>query len=241
MVEPIEHYTLRSRVVQRLFHAILSGEFFPGEKLVEWKLAKDLNVAQSTVREALLYLECQRLVTRKGKSGTFVTKLTYSDLREIYDVRIQLEPFAASLASQRIKPGDFVQLNRFLEEMRAAGDQRDFVKISQFDALFHKLIWKLSGNQLLERLLELVFQPLWAFELIRLYSAPTYDFAKALQEHKELVEVLKKGSPKEVKAAFREMLEVFCAQDVENLRALDALKRGSSADEDSMNRARAAR
>jgi DNA-binding GntR family transcriptional regulator len=220
-MKPLRKSNLCRQVADHLFDAIVRGEFRPGERLVEWRLARELGVAQSTLREALMELEHKGLVVRKARQGTFVTELSLQEIEQIYAVRIQLEPYAAALACQRMSEQDHARLRSLVEEIAAAGQLGDPAGISHADARFHDLIWELSGNDLLNRLLALVYRPLWAFELIRLYSAPTYDFRRTVKEHEELLEVLKTGNPEEVGGAFRAMLQLFCSQDIENLRALE--------------------
>jgi len=230
MVKPVKKSNLRRQVADQLFDAIVRGEFRPGERLVEWRLARAFGVAQSTLRESLMELEHKGLVVRKPGHGTFVTKLTIREIEDIYAVRIQLEPYAASLACQRMTEQDHARLRSLVDEITAAGQRGDAPGVSNADARFHRMIWELSGNDFLNRLLLLAYQPLWAFELIRLYSAPTYEFSRTVREHEELLSVLGRGDGEEVRRAFQDMLQLFCIQDLENLRAVEALDRIPSGD-----------
>ena len=222
MIKPVQHGSLKKRVTSHLFDAIVTGELAPGERILEGKVAKQLHVSHGTLREALQELEHQGLVTKYEKRGTFVTNLTFQDLEDIHVVRLQLEPLAGMLAYQRMKPDDFSQLEKLVETMRVTGERGEFVELCKADLSFHRLIWNRSGNRSLDKALNLVCIQTFAFDLIRLYSAETYDFAKAYEEHCELLDVLKKGGPEEVKKTFQEMLKVFRAQDIRNIRALEA-------------------
>ena len=222
MIKPIQHGSLRKRITSHLFDAIVSGELAPGERIVEGRLAKQLRVAHSTLREALQELEHKGLVTKYDKRGTFVTNLTWQDFDDIHGVRLQLEPLAAMLAHQQMKPEDFSQLEELVENMRVMGERRDFVELCKADLSFHQIVWNRSGNRSLDMALNLVCIRPFAFDLIRLYSAESYDFAKAHEEHCALLDALKKGGPEEVKRIFQEMLEVFRAQDIRNIQVLDA-------------------
>jgi DNA-binding GntR family transcriptional regulator len=230
MVKPVRKSNLRRQVADQLFDAIVGGELRPGERLIESRLARALGVAQSTLRESLMELEHKGLVVRKPGRGTFVTKLTLREIEDIYAVRIQLEPYAASLACQRMAEQDHARLRSLVDEITVASQRGDATGVSNADARFHHLIWELSGNDFLNRVLMLAYQPLWAFELIRLYSAPTYEFSRTVREHEELLSVLSRGDPEEVRRAFQAMLQLFCAQDLENLRAVEALERAPCGD-----------
>jgi DNA-binding GntR family transcriptional regulator len=221
MLVPVKRSSLRTHLTSQLFDAILRGELRPGERIVEGKLARELGVAQSTLREALQQLEYQGLVTKSDRRGTFVTNLTVKEMEGLYVVRLELEPLAAALACERMIPEHFGQLEHTLEEMREAGGEQAFVRLLKADLSFHQLIWKFSGNPYLEKALNVVCPPLFASYMMRVVSGDFYDFAKDDEEHAALLATLRKGGPQTVRNAFRAMTEVFRLQDVENLRAFE--------------------
>jgi GntR family transcriptional regulator of gluconate operon len=220
MVLPLKRDNLRKRLARTLFGSIVKGEFKPGDRIVEGSLAAQLGVAQSSLREALQELEHQGLVTKYDNRGTFVTVIAEEEIDQLYAVRKQLEPFAASLVRERITPEDSEKLSELLEKMRQANDRRDLVELAHADLEFHEMIWHLSGNRWLERALRLVGPPLLALDYVGLYGAPTYDFERAYRQHESLLATLNSGSGERAKKIFEETLEVFRLQDIENLSAL---------------------
>src|SRR3989454_5771655 len=228
MLAPVKRSSLRTHLTSQLFDAILRGELRPGERIVEGKLARELGVAQSTLREALQQLEYQGLVTKSDRRGTFVTNLTVKEMEGLYVVRLELEPLAAALACERMIPEHFGQLEHTLEEMREAGGEQAFVRLLKADLSFHQLIWKFSGNPYLEKALNVVCPPLFASYMMRVVSGDLYDFAKDHEEHAALLAKLRKGGPQAVRNAFRAITEVFRLQDVENLRAFEERQQAES-------------
>src|SRR5215472_10452202 len=156
MMLQIAKKNLRRQLADRLFEAILEGELHPGERLAEVRLAKQLGVGQSTLREALQELEYRGLLRKNENRGTFVTKLTTQKVNEIYAVRLELEPLAASLAALHITAECLGELSRFVEKMRSALAGSDLTGMLRNDLVFHQTIWKLSGNESLERTLDLI-------------------------------------------------------------------------------------
>src|SRR5438876_3562687 len=229
MVSPLKRGTLRTHLTSQLFDAILHGELRPGDRIVEGKLARELGVAQTTLREALQQLEHEGLVTKSDRRGSFVTKLTVKEMEGLYVVRLELEPLAAALACERMIPEHFGQLEHTLEEMREAGSEQAFVRLLKADLSFHQLIWKFCGNPYLEKALNVVCPPLFASYMIRVVSGEFYDAAKGHEEHAALLAALKGKKPSEVRNSFRAMTEVFRLQDVENLRASEARQAKASA------------
>ena len=87
-LEPVRSATLKSRVVSAIRGAIFAGQFAPGDPLRELHLARDLNVSQPTVREALFELEKYGLVVRTPNIGTVVTNLSSDEIREQLELRL---------------------------------------------------------------------------------------------------------------------------------------------------------
>jgi DNA-binding GntR family transcriptional regulator len=229
MIKAMKRGTMRSQLTDHLFDAILHGELRPGDRIVEGKLARHLEVGQSTLREALQELEYRGLLTKNDNRGTFVTKLTTKDVEGIYVVRLELEPLAASLAHSSLTPEHVSRLTGFLDRMEGARRQHDIIDLLKNDLVFHQYIWKLSDNTSLERALNLVCAPLFAFYLLRLSSRGTtydfgrdaYDFTKDNQEHYALLEALKKGGPEDVRKYFKEMIELFRVRHLQHVQAVE--------------------
>src|SRR5213075_637504 len=99
--------------------AILSGAVKGGEQIVEAKLAHELGVGQGLVREALIELEHHGFVQRTPFTGTTVTTLTLDDAQQIFEVRIELEPLAFSLAAKRATAADIETLGDLVAKTKA--------------------------------------------------------------------------------------------------------------------------
>ena len=116
VVELRERKTVRGQVTARLFQAIVAGELRPGDRIIETKLASQLGVGQSTLREALQDLEYRELVKKEANRGTYVTVLTSKAVKDMYAVRLELEPMAAELAKKNITNKHLAQLREMVTE-----------------------------------------------------------------------------------------------------------------------------
>lgn len=119
---------------------ILEGALRPGEQLVETQLADALGMSRTPVRNALLRLEHERLVTSTAGSGTFVSPISAVDVAEIYDLREVIEGLAARLLARRITKGEASYLMELAEKADA-----ETATLSD-DAEFHSAIVRLCGN-----------------------------------------------------------------------------------------------
>ena len=97
---------LREDVKSIISSAIMKGEYKPGDRIVETQIAKDLNVSQAPVREALRDLEQMGIVVTEPYKGTYVRDISRKDLISYYDVRAELEGLAMRLAMPNLKEKD---------------------------------------------------------------------------------------------------------------------------------------
>jgi DNA-binding GntR family transcriptional regulator len=165
--ERIEPVSKKTRVVALLREAILSGAIKGGEQIVEAKLAQQFGVGQGLIREALIELEHRGFVQRTPFSGTTVLTLTLEDAQQIFEVRIELEPLAFSLAATRAGERDIASLNGLIEKTKSEAKDEDLEGFFESHLNFRKKVWELSGNRFVQQALERVVIPLYALYLIR--------------------------------------------------------------------------
>jgi DNA-binding GntR family transcriptional regulator len=165
--ERIEQISKKSRVVSLVREAILSGRIKGGEQIVEAKLAQEFGVGQGLVREALIELEHRGFVERTPFTGTTVPRLTLEDAEQIFEVRIELEPLAFSLAAKNANKQDIAILNELNEKTKVDAKAEDLDGFFESHLSFRKKIWDLSGNRYVQQALERVVIPLYALYLIR--------------------------------------------------------------------------
>jgi DNA-binding GntR family transcriptional regulator len=146
----------RDRVADLLREAILAGEFTPGERLVESRLARQLGISQAPIREALALLERQGLVVKVHNRGTFVSRLHARELRELFTLRAVVDALAARLAAERSTPADVDRLRALLRRMRTAEKAGDLSALTEAHLQLHQAIYGLSGHGLLAEIFELI-------------------------------------------------------------------------------------
>lgn len=183
----------RAEVARMLESAILSGLLTPGVRLPEMRLGRELGVSQAIVREALQDLESLGLVVKQPNRGSFVVELTPDDLVHIYQVRRELEPLACGLAAAHRTQQDIAALQTCLTEMRAAAEHRDFSAYSGADVRFHRLIWAAQPNRFLQKSLETVCLPLFAYDQIARSATAAIDYARVTRQHEMVLIALQTG------------------------------------------------
>ena len=82
--------------------AIVENRYAPGQRLIEQRLAAELGLSRTPVREALRILEAEGLVVSERNRGATVRPLSPTEVVDLYGLRIRLESYAAELAAERI-------------------------------------------------------------------------------------------------------------------------------------------
>jgi DNA-binding GntR family transcriptional regulator len=159
--------------------------------LSEQTLVERYGGSRAPMREAIQKLEARNLVVRVPHAGARVVSLSLSELRDIYEVRLELESMACRLAAQRMSDAEIAELYGLLAEHEAsiAAEQGQSYYQKAGDLDFHYRIIKGSQNSRLHQMLcgEL-------YHLVRMYRYQTSTSAKrplqALLEHQRIVEAI---------------------------------------------------
>src|SRR5437870_2334154 len=144
-----ERRALRDDVREAIVNAIIQGEFLPGDRIVETRVARQLGVSQSTVREALREIQQLGMIVYTPNRGVVVRPLTRAGVLEMYEMRALLEGHAARLAAEKLTDDDLRELEGILDEMVALGDAGDVREMIARDVAFHSRICSLAGHALL--------------------------------------------------------------------------------------------
>lgn len=143
----VARHDVRDEIQRR----ILTGESKPGERLSQQSLARELGVAQGTVRESLLELQWLGLVESVDHLGVFVDNLDAGRICEAYAVREVLEGLAARLACGHAGRADIAELRGMADNIFQLAQEKDN-ETALLDRNFHLHITELSRNSTLIRL-----------------------------------------------------------------------------------------
>ncbi len=216
--------SLKTQVAEIVKGKIFAGIVTPGEALRELHLAKEFDVSQATVREALLQLEQSGLAVRSANRKTTVTKLTPADARDRLEIRSHLEPIAAVKASSHLSDEDFEYLERLASEISKdyKTPNYNFYETSQLDFQFHRFIWQKSGNAALCTTLEQVVLPLFAF--IGLLRQVGVEDRRTGDPHKPIIDAMRVGDADRITAVvlehFKDSYNHFVDSQHEDLQVL---------------------
>lgn len=200
----ISRVVLSDQIKEYIVNTILSGEFQPGDRIVESALARQLGVSQAPVREAIRDLVLLGFLESEPYKGTSVRSFSSDELWEVYTVRGALESLAARLAARRMTEADIEALEEILEEMLKAAEEDDREQIVFLDNAFHETILRISGNNLLYQLWKSLEFGRWT---IVTYSVSEHEPLYLAVRHRELLEAFKTRDPQAATQAMQHHLE----------------------------------
>ena len=184
-----DYMPLRDVVFKTLRQAILKGDLLPGERLVEIRLAKDLGVSRTPIREAIRMLELEGLVIIIPRRGAEVAGITGKSLRDVLEVRKALEELAIELACERMDEDDIKELSLAMDDFRKAVDKMDLIEIAKTDENFHDVIFKSTDNDKLMLLVGNLREQMYRYRVE--YIKDSGKRALLITEHEGILEALK--------------------------------------------------
>ncbi len=202
--------SLATQARERIRDAIFKGLIQPDERLTIERIAQELGVSRTPVREALKALEADGIVRLLPHRGAVVQRFDEAEIMDRYSVRATLEGHAAELACRRDPVGLHHKLDanrRAMETLIAAGIDNDDLNaigsLVELNDVFHRMIVEASGSAVTIRLLDTLRMP----TAYRLYHWATPDRrSQSVSFHRSIIEAFRDGKPKRVRKLIEEHL-----------------------------------
>lgn len=208
---------LRDVVFNTLRQAILRGELKPGERLMEIKLANQLGVSRTPIREAIRKLELDGLVLIVPRRGAEVAQITEKSLRDVLEVRRSLEALAVRLACERMTPQGLLDLKNAEKDFEKVLGNDDITVVAEADVAFHDVIYLATDNQRLIQLLSNFREQMYRYRVEYLKKKESHP--KLLEEHQEIIHAIEHN---EVETATR----ITCEHIDNQVKTVSGLLRG---------------
>lgn len=188
-LEADANLSLREAVYQTLRRAILTNTFQPGERLMEMKLASELGVSRTPVREAIHLLEKESLVKLEPHRGVVVAGITLKQLRDVLEVRSMLEELAVQLACRRASEADFGRLQEAAESFACAvAENAEVTELAAKDVAFHDVIYHMTDNDKLIQMVASLWEQIYRYRIEYLKDIRRGE--DLVREHREMVKAL---------------------------------------------------
>lgn len=213
--------TLVEQTYDILVDAICSGELEPGERLTQDEIAARLDVSRQPVNSAIAILKANGLVEDTGRRGVIVSAIEAEQFTSIYEFRAVVEPFAVTLAARRLADDAEDEARAILRRGRAATHSGDIKELVQADMSFHEMLYRWSGNHVVESSMKLNWQHMrrGMAEVLRDPSAaiPSWD------DHEAIVDGLIAGEAERAAHVMKDHIEKAHAKTMKALRRVPSL------------------
>jgi len=145
--------SLTDVVYQKIRNDIINGRIQQGHKLSEIKLANDLSMSRTPVREALKQLEMEGLIDSIPNRGAIVVGVTDQDMKDLNTIRQTIEVVAMRLVVERISDTQIKELEDIFELMTFYTRKGDIDKLIELNTSFHEMIYDTLNSPQLEMIL----------------------------------------------------------------------------------------
>ncbi len=212
---------MRSNIRNYIQKQIFDGRYLPGDRIVETRLARELNVSQAPVREAILELSTMGILEERPYSGTYVCELSLSEIEDIFETRAFFEEYAARRAAKRATEEQLARMEKILCEMDEHRDLDSFVRL---DMDFHELVVDAAASPSLKRAWRNLRMAEWTY-----LSAKSTESSvdELIEQHRNIFRYLKNRDESSAGAYMVLHIKNFGAELVQYLRRRnqqDALK-----------------
>lgn len=197
--------SLEENVFLTLEDEILSGKLKRGDVLTETSLSARLGVSRTPLRGALHRLFEEGLIDITPNRSAVVVGIGREELVDIYKMRIRLEGLASAEAARRINDADKQRLREIVELCDFYIGKRDAEKLKELDSEFHSIIYRASGNRLLNKTLSELHRNIHFYRKRSLAVADRLE--KSAEEHKQILAAIEAGDAEAADALTKAHIE----------------------------------
>ncbi|WP_043439852.1 GntR family transcriptional regulator [Arthrobacter sp. UNC362MFTsu5.1] len=190
-IKIIRKTSLRETVTRALRAAIIAGEMVPGVIYSAPSLGARFGVSATPVREAMLDLVRENIVSVEPNKGFRVLEISDKDLDQMAQIRLLLEPPVVRDVAAIIPKEDLAELRDLAQQIVDCAEERDLVGYTDADREFHIRLLQYSGNS---RLVDIVSDLRGHSRLSGLTQlAERGELGQSAQEHLEMVDLIEEG------------------------------------------------
>jgi DNA-binding GntR family transcriptional regulator len=194
---------LASDVHRLLRDRIITLEVKPGTRLVEDEISREIAVGRTPVREALLRLEGEGLVSRLRR-GWIIEAIEPANARFIFEARICVESYATRVAAERLDQKKIRRLHDLVDRMDRL-DEITRAELNRLDRSFHETIVAMAGNPMFVEMHERTQFHYWNLRLPIFFNREQTQ--RANTQHREILAALEQGDSDHAERLAREHIE----------------------------------
>lgn len=180
--------SLVNQVYEKLEVSILNGTYQKGEILSEQRLASELGVSRTPIREAISRLMFEKLI-KDTPQGNMVLGISERDVYDMFEVKRRLEVLATRWTAFNITEAGLDELKDIVEQQEFYAQKNDAVKVRDLDTEFHDTIYKECGSMVMETILSPIHHKLMKFRRASLEIE--HRIMDSVAEHRAIYEAIR--------------------------------------------------
>ncbi|MDF6103609.1 FCD domain-containing protein [Gordonia sp. JH63] len=219
MTAPGGMFTKNDYAYAELQRRILTGVLPAGAVIPQAKLAAEIGVSTTPLREAIRRLSAEGMVELEAHRDARVTPVSANEARHLYQVRENLDPLAAALAARTRTAADIAAISNAFDRLSPIASASDVDALVRHRE-FHRTVYRASGNPVLIDILERLWDKADRYRVIGLShrgDSPD-DRSRVTAEHRAIMEAVADGDAERADAVMREHIGNSLGR-----RAIDAL------------------
>lgn len=186
---------------------IMRIELRPGERIVKKNLEQELGIGATPVREAILRLRREGLISVLPQSGTFVSKISIDEIYQARFVRKNIERVVVSEAIAQITTTQLNELHKLLSLQAVYLNSNDYNSFFDLDEKFHKIFYTITHKEFVWNWLQIVNLQFDRFRYLRLEVADL-DWKQIFDDHNAVVVAAEKGQVQQAVAIIDRHLQM---------------------------------
>lgn len=212
-------------IYEKLKEDIITGMFKPGERIIISQIAKQNNISDIPVREAIRILESENLITVLPNVGPIVSEFKESDIMEHFMIRGILEGYAARLSIDYINNEKLAELELLIDRMRKTAEVSDFKEYGLLNQLFHCSIYETTPYATLYQMII----ELWdRWERTRsVFVLAPQRISESIGEHEKILQLIKEKKHVELEDYIRNHKMQAATRLINYLRNKEQEERGT--------------
>jgi DNA-binding GntR family transcriptional regulator len=196
--------SLRENIYEKVREDITFGRLQPGERLIEKDLSDEFKSSRSPIREALRQLQSEGLLSFQRNKGFTVSKLSFNEVEEIFDLRCLLESYAVRLTVQRLTKQQEQLLMNLQKKLRVLAQKDDREGYIHVNGLFHNFFIDNCGNNSLNNILSIIKRRVYRYQYLAVTDSG--HFRDYLQQHENIVRACLSGDKIKAESGMRNHL-----------------------------------
>ncbi len=190
---------LADEVYEELIDAIMRREIGHDDWLVQERLAEEMDISRTPIREALMRLEQEGVLEVSNRGSFRLYRMNDREVRELYQARAAVEGQGARILAVRKSASDVVWLSKVVEREENLED-RSARGYFEANRNIHRAFLERAGNRFLLEMFDMIWAKAMAFPLFA--TIENVDLAKSLGDHMDLVRVIEQGDRTEALETF---------------------------------------